>query len=222
MTKYSPLFETIHENIAHVVRVGYSLPPVVEKLPEPAHNLTLRGVKSGSGMTVSILKLPPQIEIKSIEEAEKKIFDLAATANFTFRPKLLRENFVEVDDSNFVFGIMVNRAANMIAQLTRRGAGNILLMHPDYLHYLQFDAASEPTQYGLWEHVGILNSTIKVFTSTSIPEHHAYVIYVGSTADAPGHLINKDDKTFLSLLEAEPSKLGNSADYIQRIDIFPE
>jgi len=98
-------------------------------------------------------------------------FDMGAANSFTGVPTY-------VGDRHAVLAIMINNAANLIAQRTRRGAGNYVVVSPTALTVLQSATTSAfaRTTEGTFEaptntkFVGTLNNAMKVYVNSYADE----------------------------------------------------
>lgn len=154
-----------------------------------------------------------------------------------------------VGDVHAALAIQVNRAANLIASRTRRGAGNWAVVSPTALTILQSAQTSgfARSTEGAFEaptntkYVGTLNGTIKVFVDAYADDTTPMVVgYKGSETDAAAFYcpyiplmstgVMMDPNTtepvvsFMTRygyveLSNTNSSLGNAADYVQAINI---
>ena len=98
-------------------------------------------------------------------------FDMSAVNSFTGVPTY-------VGDRHAVLAILINNAANLIAQRTRRGAGNFVVVSPTALTVLQSATTSAfaRTTEGTFEaptntkFVGTLNNAMKVYVNSYADE----------------------------------------------------
>jgi hypothetical protein len=95
-----------------------------------------------------------------------------------------------VGDEHAALAVAINRVANVIAQRTRRGAGNWAVVSPQALTILQSATTSAfaRTTEGTFEaptntkFVGTLNSAMKVYVNTYAADDSAIVVgYKGSS-----------------------------------------
>jgi hypothetical protein len=154
-----------------------------------------------------------------------------------------------VGDVHAALAIQVNRAANLIASRTRRGAGNWAVVSPTALTILQSATTSgfARTTEGVFEaptntkYVGTLNGTIKVYVDAYASDTTPVVVgYKGSETDAAAFYcpyiplmstgVVMDPNTMEPVvsfmtrygyveLSNTASSLGNAADYVQAINI---
>lgn len=154
-----------------------------------------------------------------------------------------------IGDVHAALAIQVNRAANLIASRTRRGAGNWAVVSPTALTILQSATTSgfARTTEGVFEaptntkYVGTLNGVIKVYVDAYAADNTPIVIgYKGSETDAAAFYcpyvplmstgVVMDPATMEPVvsfmtrygyveLSNTASSLGNAADYVQRINI---
>ena len=154
-----------------------------------------------------------------------------------------------IGDVHAALAIQVNRAANLIASRTRRGAGNWAVVSPTALTILQSATTSgfARTTEGVFEaptntkYVGTLNGVIKVYVDAYAADNTPVVIgYKGSETDAAAFYcpyvplmstgVVMDPATMEPVvsfmtrygyveLSNTASSLGNAADYVQRINI---
>lgn len=97
-------------------------------------------------------------------------------------------DITDVSDTGPTFGLEINKAANDIAQKTRRGAGNFVVLSPIGLAKLQCESKSsfksatkkeKKKKSGRLTYCGVLNKTIKVY-SDPFAEALAVIGYKGS------------------------------------------
>ena len=104
-------------------------------------------------------------------------FDMSAVNSFTGVPTY-------VGDRHAVLAILINNAANLIAQRTRRGAGNFVVVSPTALTVLQSATTSAfaRTTEGTFEaptntkFVGTLNNAMKVYVNSYADENTPVLI----------------------------------------------
>jgi hypothetical protein len=142
--------------------------------------------------------LAQEITAEIDQEIIGSLSTLAGTAFSTYDQSAVSGTATFVGDEHAALAILINRAANAIAQRTRRGAGNYAVVSPTALTILQsattsaFARSTEgtfeaPTNNKL---VGTLNSSMKVYVNTYAALDGGYdnviVGYKGSSeADAP-------------------------------------
>ncbi len=154
-----------------------------------------------------------------------------------------------IGDVHASLAIQINRAANLIASRTRRGAGNWAVVSPTALTILQSaqSSAFARTTEGVFEaptntkYVGTLNGIMKVFVDAYAQDSVPVLVgYKGSETDAPAFYcpyvplmsagVVMDPQTMNPVtsfmtrygyteLASTSSSLGNAADYVQKIDI---
>ena len=154
-----------------------------------------------------------------------------------------------IGDVHAALAIQVNRAANLIASRTRRGAGNWAVVSPTALTILQSATTSgfARTTEGVFEaptntkYVGTLNGTVKVYVDAYAGDATPIVVgYKGSETDAAAFYcpyvplmstgVVMDPSTMEPVvsfmtrygyveLSNTASSLGNAADYLQAINI---
>ena len=154
-----------------------------------------------------------------------------------------------VGDEHAALAVMINRVANVIAQRTRRGAGNWAVVSPLALTILQSATTSAfaRTTEGTFEaptntkFVGTLNSAMKVYVNTYAENDNVLVGYKGSSeSDAAAFYcpyiplmssgVVLDPSTFEPVvsfmtrygyveLSNTASSLGNAADYLGTVTI---
>jgi hypothetical protein len=142
--------------------------------------------------------LAQEITAEIDQEIIGSLSNLAGTAFSTYDQSAVSGTATFVGDEHAALAILINRAANAIAQRTRRGAGNYAVVSPTALTILQsattsaFARSTEgtfeaPTNNKL---VGTLNSSMKVYVNTYAALDGGYdnviVGYKGSSeSDAP-------------------------------------
>jgi len=193
--------------------------------------------------------LAQEITAEIDQEIIGSLSTLAGTAFSTYDQQAVSGTATFVGDEHAALAILINRAANAIAQRTRRGAGNYAVVSPTALTILQsattsaFARSTEgtfeaPTNNKL---VGTLNSAMKVYVNTYASSDDVIVGYKGSSeADAPafycpyiplmssGVVLNpstfEPTVSFLTRygyveLSNTASSLGNAADYLAKVAI---
>ena len=139
--------------------------------------------------------LAQEITAEIDQEILASLRSLAGTPSLTYNQAGVSGTATFVGDEHAAFAVLVNRAANLIAARTRRGAGNYLVVSPAMLTVLQSATTSAfaRTTEGPFEaptntkFVGTLNNSMRVYvdgyaaTGTDV-----LVGYKGSSeADAP-------------------------------------
>ena len=154
-----------------------------------------------------------------------------------------------VGDEHAALAVQINRAANLIAQRTRRGAGNYAVVSPTTLTLLQSATTSAfaRTTEGTFEaptntkFVGTLNGAMRVYVNGYATDDNVLVGYKGSSeSDAPAFYcpyiplmssgVVLDPTTFEPVvsfmtrygyveLTNTASSLGNAADYLSKVEV---
>ena len=193
--------------------------------------------------------LAQEITAEIDQEIIGSLYSLAGTASDTYNQGTVSGTATFVGDEHAALAILINRAANRIAQRTRRGAGNYAVVSPTALTILQSATTSAfaRTTEGTFEAptnnklVGTLNSAMKVYVNTYAATDDVLVGYKGSSeADAPafycpyiplmssGVVLNpstfEPTVSFLTRygyveLSNTASSLGNAADYLAKVDL---
>lgn len=115
--------------------------------------------------------LAQEITAEIDQEVLTSLRTLAGTATDTYDQSLVSGQATFVGDQHAALAVLINRAANLIAARTRRGAGNYVVVSPTILTVLQSATTSAfaRTTEGPFEaptntkFVGTLNNTMKVF-----------------------------------------------------------
>ncbi len=195
--------------------------------------------------------LAQEITAEIDQEIIQSLSSLAGSpeSGMTYDQQAVSGTATFVGDEHAALAILINRAANKIAQRTRRGAGNYAVVSPTALTILQsattsaFARSTEgtfeaPTNNKL---VGTLNSAMKVYVNTYASSDDVIVGYKGSSeADAPafycpyiplmssGVVLNpttfEPTVSFLTRygyveLSNTASSLGNAADYLNKVGV---
>lgn len=193
--------------------------------------------------------LAQEITAEIDQEIIGSLSTLAGTAFSTYDQQAVSGTATFVGDEHAALAVLINRAANAIAQRTRRGAGNYAVVSPTALTILQSATTSAfaRTTEGTFEAptnnklVGTLNSSMKVYVNTYASGDDVIVGYKGSSeADAPafycpyiplmssGVVLNpstfEPTVSFLTRygyveLSNTASSLGNAADYLAKVAV---
>ena len=118
-----------------------------------------------------------------------------ATTEFTYDQATVSGTATFVGDEHAALAVLINRTANLIAQRTRRGAGNYAVVSPASLTILQSATTSAfaRSTEGTFEaptntkFVGTLNSAMKVYVDSYAADTTPVLVgYKGSSeSDAP-------------------------------------
>jgi hypothetical protein len=138
--------------------------------------------------------LAQEITAEIDQEILLSLRTLAAT-EFTYNQATVSGTATFVGDEHAALAVLINRTANLIAQRTRRGAGNYAVVSPAALTVLQSATTSAfaRTTEGTFEaptntkFVGTLNGTMRVFCDSYAADTTAVLVgYKGSSeTDAP-------------------------------------
>ena len=138
--------------------------------------------------------LAQEITAEIDQEILLSLRTLAAT-EFTYNQAAVSGTATFVGDEHAALAVLINRTANLIAQRTRRGAGNYAVVSPASLTVLQSATTSAfaRTTEGTFEaptntkFVGTLNGTMRVFCDSYATDAQAVLVgYKGaSETDAP-------------------------------------
>ena len=140
--------------------------------------------------------LAQEITAEIDQEIIESLFSLAGLSD-TYVQTAVSGTATFVGDEHAALAVMINRAANRIAQRTRRGAGNYAVVSPTTLTLLQSATTSAfaRTTEGAFEAptnnklVGTLNNSMKVYVNTYASDadnRQCLVGYKGSSeSDAP-------------------------------------
>jgi len=137
--------------------------------------------------------LAQEITVEIDQEILSSLRSLAAT-EFTFNQATVSGTATFVGDEHAALAVLINRAANLIAQRTRRGAGNWAVVSPQTLTVLQSATTSAfaRTTEGTFEaptntkFVGTLNGAMRIYVDTYASDTTPVLVgYKGSSeADA--------------------------------------
>ena len=138
--------------------------------------------------------LAQEITVEIDQEILGSLRALAATA-YTFDQSAVSGTATFVGDEHAALAVLINRTANLIAQRTRRGAGNWAVVSPASLTVLQSATTSAfaRTTEGTFEaptntkFVGTLNGAMKIYVNSYASDSAGVLIgYKGSSeSDAP-------------------------------------
>ena len=192
--------------------------------------------------------LAQEITAEIDQEVLRSLATLSSTV-LTYDQAAVSGTATFVGDEHAALAVQINRAANLIAQRTRRGAGNYAVVSPTTLTLLQSATTSAfaRTTEGTFEaptntkFVGTLNSAMKVYVNTYAENDNVLVGYKGSSeSDAPAFYcpyiplmssgVVLDPSTFEPVvsfmtrygyveLTNTASSLGNAADYLATVAV---
>ncbi len=139
--------------------------------------------------------LAQEITAEIDQEVLTSLRTLAGTATETYNQAAVSGTATFVGDEHAALAVQINRVANLIAQRTRRGAGNYAVVSPFALTILQSATTSAfaRTTEGTFEaptntkFVGTLNSAMRVYVDGYAADSTAVLVgYKGSSeSDAP-------------------------------------
>jgi Major capsid protein Gp23 len=192
--------------------------------------------------------LAQEITAEIDQEVLRSLGSLASTAQ-TYDQAAVSGTATFVGDEHAALAVMINRASNLIAQRTRRGAGNWAVVSPTTLTLLQSATTSAfaRTTEGTFEaptntkFVGTLNSAMKVYVNTYAGNDDVLIGYKGSSeSDAAAFYcpyiplmssgVVLDPSTFEPVvsfmtrygyveLTNTASSLGNAQDYLAKVAV---
>jgi len=193
--------------------------------------------------------LAQEITAEIDQEILGSLSTLAGTGTDTYDQAAVSGTATFVGDEHAALAVLINRAANRIAQRTRRGAGNWAVVSPATLTVLQSATTSAfaRTTEGSFEaptntkFVGTLNNAMKVYVNTYAADDDVLVGYKGSSeSDAAAFYcpyiplmssgVVLDPSTFEPVvsfmtrygyveLSNTASSLGNAADYLEKVEV---
>ena len=192
--------------------------------------------------------LAQEITAEIDQEVLRSLATLSSTV-LTYDQAAVSGTATFVGDEHAALAVQINRASNLIAQRTRRGAGNWAVVSPTTLTLLQSATTSAfaRTTEGTFEaptntkFVGTLNSAMKVYVNTYAETDNVLVGYKGSSeSDAAAFYcpyiplmssgVVLDPATFEPVvsfmtrygyveLTNTASSLGNAADYLATVAV---
>ena len=193
--------------------------------------------------------LAQEITAEIDQEVIQSLKTLAGTAALTYDQGAVSGTATFVGDEHAALAVQINRVANLIAQRTRRGAGNYAVVSPTVLTLLQSATTSAfaRTTEGTFEaptntkFVGTLNSAMRVYVNGYATDDDVLIGYKGSSeSDAPAFYcpyiplmssgVVLDPGTFEPVvsfmtrygyveLTNTASSLGNAADYLAKVAV---
>jgi len=193
--------------------------------------------------------LAQEITAEIDQEIIRSLTTLAGSAVETYDQAAVSGTATFVGDEHAALAVQINRVANLIAQRTRRGAGNWAVVSPTVLTLLQSATTSAfaRTTEGTFEAptntkmVGTLNNSMKVYVNTYAGSDNVLVGYKGtSESDAAAFYcpyiplmssgVVLDPSTFEPTvsfmtrygyveLSNAASSLGNAADYLGLVGV---
>ena len=193
--------------------------------------------------------LAQEITAEIDQEVISSLNTLAGTAALTYDQGAVSGTATFVGDEHAALAVQINRVANLIAQRTRRGAGNWAVVSPTVLTLLQSATTSAfaRTTEGTFEaptntkFVGTLNSAMKVYVNGYATTDDVLIGYKGSSeSDAAAFYcpyiplmssgVVLDPGTFEPVvsfmtrygyveLTNTASSLGNAADYLGKVGV---
>jgi hypothetical protein len=193
--------------------------------------------------------LAQEITAEIDQEVIQSLTTLAGNGTETYDQAAVSGTATFVGDEHAALAVQINRVANLIAQRTRRGAGNWAVVSPTMLTVLQSATTSAfaRTTEGAFEAptntkmVGTLNNAMKVYVNTYAADDDVLVGYKGaSESDAAAFYcpyiplmssgVVLDPDTFEPVvsfmtrygyveLTNTASSLGNAADYLGKVAV---
>jgi len=193
--------------------------------------------------------LAQEITAEIDQEVLGSLSVLAGAATQTYDQSAVSGTATFVGDEHAALAVQINRVANLIAQRTRRGAGNWAVVSPTALTILQSATTSAfaRTTEGTFEaptntkFVGTLNNAMKIYVNTYATSDDVLIGYKGgSESDAAAFYcpyvplmssgVVLDPSTFEPVvsfmtrygyveLTNTASSLGNAADYLGKVAI---
>jgi hypothetical protein len=193
--------------------------------------------------------LAQEITAEIDQEIIASLTSLAGTAALTYDQAAVSGTATFVGDEHAALAVQINRVSNLIAQRTRRGAGNWAVVSPTVLTLLQSATTSAfaRTTEGTFEaptntkFVGTLNSAMRVYVNGYATSDDVLVGYKGSSeSDAAAFYcpyiplmssgVVLDPATFEPVvsfmtrygyveLTNTASSLGNAADYLGKVAV---
>ena len=193
--------------------------------------------------------LAQEITAEIDQEVIASLSSLAGTAALTYDQAAVSGTATFVGDEHAALAVQINRVANLIAQRTRRGAGNYAVVSPTVLTLLQSATTSAfaRTTEGTFEaptntkFVGTLNSAMRVYVNGYAVSDDVLIGYKGSSeSDAAAFYcpyiplmssgVVLDPSTFEPVvsfmtrygyveLTNTASSLGNAADYLGKVAV---
>ena len=135
--------------------------------------------------------LAQEITAEIDQEILLSLQTLAAT-EYTYNPATVSGTATFVGDEHAALAVLINRVANLIAQRTRRGAGNWCVVSPASLTVLQSATTSAfaRTTEGTFEaptntkFVGTLNGAMRVFVNSYAQDTQAVLVGYKGTSEA--------------------------------------
>ena len=193
--------------------------------------------------------LAQEITAEIDQEVIQSLKTLAGTAALTYDQGAVSGTATFVGDEHAALAVQINRVSNLIAQRTRRGAGNYAVVSPTVLTLLQSATTSAfaRTTEGTFEaptntkFVGTLNSAMRVYVNGYATDDDVLIGYKGSSeSDAAAFYcpyiplmssgVVLDPGTFEPVvsfmtrygyveLTNTASSLGNAADYLGKVGV---
>jgi hypothetical protein len=193
--------------------------------------------------------LAQEITAEIDQEVISSLMNLAGSPALTYNQAAVSGTATFVGDEHAALAVQINRVSNLIAQRTRRGAGNYAVVSPTVLTLLQSATTSAfaRTTEGTFEaptntkFVGTLNSAMKVYVNGYATTDDVLIGYKGSSeSDAPAFYcpyiplmssgVVLDPSTFEPVvsfmtrygyveLTNTASSLGNAADYLGKVAV---
>ncbi len=193
--------------------------------------------------------LAQEITAEIDQEVLASLASLAGTAALTYDQNTVSGTATFVGDEHAALAVQINRVSNLIAQRTRRGAGNWAVVSPTVLTLLQSATTSAfaRTTEGTFEaptntkFVGTLNSAMRIYVNGYATDDNVVIGYKGtSESDAAAFYcpyiplmssgVVLDPSTFEPVvsfmtrygyveLTNTASSLGNAADYLGKVAV---
>jgi hypothetical protein len=159
--------------------------------------------------------LAQEITAEIDQEVLQSLRSLAGTAAATYDQSQVSGTATFVGDEHAALAVLINRVSNLIAQRTRRGAGNWCVVSPFTLTILQSAYASD-AQVVLVGYKGTSESDAAAFYCPYIPLMSSGVVLDPNTFEP---VVSFMTRYGYIELDNTASSLGNAADYLSSVAV---
>ncbi len=197
----SPLFPIVDGDNVCMVRVGFNEGSLWEHTT---------GVSTKDGFPIESVTHAEDHLLRHV--ARKHIEEINLVDSYR------RTKFATVSYFVLVLPTLLERL-DRISGLSRRGPGNIILMHPQIAALMPYMNDCSSNKCGRWNYVAKINEKT-IFASDCMPKNEIVIAYIGRTesdkiVDGPAVVLRINESLTLVPLNKRNTALGSAEDYFQ-------